>query len=384
LRIDLASQSKKTLCCEPRDGNKANDGMLAALFTGKEEFELKEIHQPPCSQGGLVVKVNACAICGTDLKTLRKADVKMENGKPRQMTLPRITGHEISGTVVEAGSQVKGYQVGDRVVVAPTAGCGSCHWCRKGHSEMCANLKVIGYDCDGGFAEYIGIEKDIIDAQCVINIAETADLDEAALTEPLSCALNCLELSPILEGDIVIIIGAGPLGCFLGDLAKLKKAGQVILADLLPEQLEAARVCGADVFVDTSKEDLVKTVMDITDNRGAEVVITACPSGEVQKQALLLVSKRGRINFFGGLPRDNSIVCLDTNLIHYKECLVAGTHGSRPEHIRQALRLIEKKQIQLGKYISHRFKLEDINKAIKIARKGKRLKILIKPATKGE
>lgn len=354
--------------------------MLAAQFTGKEYFELNEIPAPKCPKNGLVVKVAACAICGTDRKIMDRQNLKLEGGKKMQMTLPRIIGHEFSGTVAELGGNLEGICVGDAVVVAVTVPCLNCESCRRGYHEVCDNVNIISFHCDGAFAEYVAIDERAVRSGCVVKLKSAQNLEVASLTEPLSCAVNCFELTPVREGDVVVIIGVGAVGCLLVELARIYGTGTTVLLGRSTEQVKIAAVSGADYCFDTSTVvDIKEEIMEITKGRGADVVITACSSPEAQKQALELTGKRGAINFFGGLPRDNSLVELDTNLIHYKELMVVGSSNSAPRHVRKALEFIETGRIDMSKYISHRFSLKDINAAMDVARRPPRLRVLVKP-----
>ncbi len=201
--------------------------MLAARFNGDSRLVVGEVPTPGCPQDGLLVKVSACAICATDIKTLKKADVKLEGGKLRSMTLPRVLGHEFAGVVAQRGPAASGFAVGARVIVAATVPCGDCHYCRRGAAEMCEYLRVFGYDWDGGFSEVVRVEGAALRANCVIPVPDGVDDRHACLAEPISCALNCLELSPVHPGDTVAIIGAGPMGVILASLAKLRGAGTI-------------------------------------------------------------------------------------------------------------------------------------------------------------
>jgi len=353
--------------------------VLAAVFTGNEQLELRQVPTPLCPPGGLLIRVTAAAICATDIKTLRRADVKLKDGKERSMALPRVLGHKFAGHIAERGADVQEFTVGERVVIAPTVPCGSCHYCRRGFAEMCDRLRVFGYDWDGGFSEFACVEKDVLDAGCVIRIPDNVADQHACLAEPISCALNCLELSPVAEGDTVAIIGTGPLGVIIADLAKWKGARTVVVADRSAEQIEAARVSAADIYVNTSTEDLKTKIDELTGGRGVEVLIVACSAPEAQADVLHLIAKRGKINLFAGLPRGNSTVCWDTNMIHYAECSVTGTHGSQPVHVREALALLESGAIQAAGYISHTFALSQIHDTLKIAKSMGRLKVVITP-----
>lgn len=353
--------------------------MIAAQFVGKPIFEINEVAEPNCPPDGMVVRVQATAVCGTDLKILRCQDVKLEKGKVNTMELPRITGHEISGVVEEVGRDTSDFQRGDRVVVAPTIPCLDCLMCQKGFHGMCENVKVIGYHLDGGFADLIKVEKDVLAAGCVVKVPDNVSLDAAALTEPLSCALNCLELSPVPRGGSVLILGPGPIGMMLADLAYYYGASQVILAGRSSAQLALVEKTAVDATIDQSTENIDQRIDELTGDAGVDLVITACPAPEAQVTALRVVSKRGTINLFGGLPRDQSIVPIDTNLIHYKEISVTGTHGSAPKHVLQSVKLQEEGVIKLDKYVGRTFPLQEINDGIKVAQSKGRLRVVIKP-----
>ena len=354
--------------------------MKAAQFIGKPMFEIGSVDTPKCPPGGLLVRVEAVAICGTDLKVLSCQDVKIEKGGQSSMTLPRITGHELSGVIAEVGDGAGGFEVGRPVVVAATIPCLKCPICERGHHEMCLDLAVIGYHRDGGFAEMIRVDPDVIAADCVVGIPDNVSFDAAALTEPLSCAVNCLELSPVAEGSTVLVLGAGPLGAIIANLARSRRAGRVILADVFAEQLDkAAHIVDLDAVIDLSQDDLGEGIDEITGGLGADLVVCACSAPPAQLAALDVVARRGAVNFFGGLPRDNSVVQMDTNLIHYKEIAVIGTHGSAPRHVRQAVQLQAAGDIDLGKYVDRTLPLDEINDGVKAAKGHGRMKIVIRP-----
>ena len=332
---------------------------------------------PEPEPGGLVMRVEYCAICGTDLKVLNQQDVKIEGGKQRHMKLPIVTGHEISATVAAVGEGVSGFKPGDRVVVFASVQCGKCHYCEQGYFEMCDNLSVVGYDFDGGFAQYMQAPPHAVEAGCVLHVPEGVSMESAALAEPMACALNGLELSPIRKGGSLVVIGGGPIGNIMIDMARLAGAEKTIILEKSAEQLELVSGGPADHYI-LNDENANDKVLEVTGGYGADVVITACPAPAAQKQALEIVAKRGYVNFFGGLPRTNSVIDIDTNIIHYKELSVVGTHGSCARHAKEALELM-KSDLDVSKYISAAYPLDEINEAVKSAISGRRLKILIKP-----
>jgi len=351
--------------------------ILTAQFNGKPEFELVERPVPGPDPGGMLVKVDYCAICGTDLKVLNQQDVKIEGKKQRHMKLPIVTGHEISATVEEVGEMVTGFKPGDRVVVFASVQCGRCHYCELGYFEMCDNLSVVGYDFDGGFTQYMQVPSHVVSAGCVLHVPESVSMECAAIAEPMSCALNGLELSPIRKGSSLVVIGGGPIGNIIIDIAKLSGADKTIMLEKSPDQLELVSGGTADHYI-LNDENANEKIFEITGGYGADVIITACPAPAAQIQALDIAAKRGYVNFFGGLPRSGSVLEIDTNIIHYKELSVVGTHGSSAGHAKKALGLMAS-DVDVSKYISAIYPLDEINEAVKSAFSGRRLKILIKP-----
>jgi len=350
--------------------------MRAVVLERVGELVLKELEKPQCPPDGILIKVKACAVCGTDVKIFHHGH--------RMIRPPRVMGHEVAGVVEEVGWQVEGYKVGDRVAVAPAVPCGECHYCRIGAQTMCDELTAIGYHYDGGFAEYMVVPPVAVRNGCVNIIPDNVSFQEAAIAEPLACCINGQELSGVKLGDTVVVIGAGPIGCFHSQLAHAKGATKVILVDISAERLEMAKtVAGADIYVDSSKEDALEIVMRETEGRGADVVIVACSSGKAQEAGLEMVAKRGNINFFGGLPKDNPYINFNSNILHYRESSAVGTHGSAPRHNKLALQLIASGKINAKGLITHTLPLEDVKKGIEITEQGKGLKVIIEPERAG-
>jgi L-iditol 2-dehydrogenase len=185
----------------------------------------------------------------------------------------------------------------------------------------------------------------------------------------------------VRPGDTVVVIGAGPAGCLNVEVSRAFGASKIILIQRSSHRLEQARFTGADVFVNSSLEDPVKRVLDETDGRGADAVIVACASGEAQEQAIRMVAKRGNVNLFGGLPKGSPSIQFDSNLIHYKESSVTGTHGGSNRHCGIALEMISSGRIQAERYVSYRFELSDFHEALKTAEEKRGLKVFVHPAS---
>ena len=346
--------------------------MRAAVLEKIEELKFVDIARPLAGKGEILIKVEFCAICGTDIKIYHHGH--------RLIKFPRVTGHEISGVIESVGDGVKGYKKGDRVAVAPAVPCGECYYCLHGLQGMCDNLTAIGYQYDGGFQEYMAVPEVAVRNGCVNIITEGVSFEEASIAEPLACCINGQELSGVKLGDVVVVIGSGPIGSFHIELARAKGASKTVMAEISEERLKIAKeVSRPDVLINPAKEDMVKQIMSLTNGRGADVVIVACSSGKAQEDALKLVAKRGNVNFFGGLPKDKPCIQFDSNLIHYREFYVVGTHGSSPRHNQMALGLIANKKVSAGRYITDRLPLNKLLDGIKMVENAQGLKIIIKP-----
>lgn len=345
--------------------------MKAAFLTGVQSIELREAPHPKPSRGGLIVKVKACAICATD--------VKMYKYGYSAAKFPLTPGHELAGTIAQVGENTQNYQKGDRVALAPNIPCGRCFYCQRGMQTSCEKLQTIGIHRDGGFAQYVAIPAQAVEQGCVMHIPEGISFEEAALTDPVSCAINAAELSRVKVGDVVVVIGAGPVGCLNVEVSRAFGAQKIVLVQRSLSRLKQAEFTGADVYVSPLKEDIVARVMKETKARGADVVIVACGSGQAQEEALKMVARRGNVNLFGGLPKDSPFIKFDSNLIHYKEAFVIGTHGGSTRQCKTALDMIASGKIKAKEYISTRLNLADFPKAIKLAEQRKGLKIFINP-----
>jgi L-iditol 2-dehydrogenase len=335
------------------------------------DLRIEDAPYPQAGPGELNIRVRSCATCGTDAKIFHHGH--------HHISLPRVLGHEIAGEVAEVGSGVDGWSQGDRVQVIAAIPCGECHYCRRGLETVCENLESMGYQYDGAFAEFMRVPRKVLERDGVNRIPEHVPFEQASLTEPLACVLNGQEIAQVGDGDVVVILGAGPIGCLHIRLARARGAEMVILADINRGRLDLAARAQPDASIDSSKEDAVDAVRKLTDGRGADVVITATGAGQAQEQALEMAARRGRISLFGGLPRDNPIIRFDSNLVHYQELFVLGAYGSAPHHNREALALISSGAVPVEDLITHRLPLDGVLQAIDTVTKGEGLKVVIEP-----
>jgi len=348
--------------------------MKAAVIEEVGKLSIHEVPVPEISNEDILLKVDACGICGSDLRIL-------SNGNKR-INYPQILGHEITGTVVEVGNnQFYKFSMGDKISLSADIPCGNCVWCLKGLSNHCNNNLAFGYEYAGGFAEYIKLDSRILNyGPLYILPKENFCLEQVALAEPLSCCINGAEICRLGKGDDVLIYGAGPIGSILTRLAKAKGANSVVLCDTDYSRLESAKKCNADRYILFNDSELGKASKDITGGTGFNVIFTACPAIEAQESAINYVRQSGVINFFGGLSPNARNISFSSNILHYKEVTLLGSHGSTPKHHRTAVKMLLDREIVLEDLISKKFKLEDISLAFDESFNNKQnLKILIMP-----
>jgi L-iditol 2-dehydrogenase len=344
----------------------------AATFYAPGDIPLQQIPEPDFAPGEVNIRVPASTMCGTHVKISR-------SGHPN-MSAPQVMGHEIAGEIVDVGAGVDGWAAGDRVQVIAAIPDGTCPDCLAGHQAICPNQLSMGYQFPGGFAEYLIVPPEVLAVDGLTRIPEGVGYAEASLAEPLACVLNGQELARVGEGDTVVVIGSGPIGCLHVRLARARGAGRVILIDLNPDRLAAAAaLVSPDLTVATDTQDPVAAVLDATDGRGADVVITAAASGSAQEQGLQMLARRGRLSLFGGLPKDAPTITVDANLVHYRELTLVGVNGSTPAHNKRALELIASQDVPVTDLITHRLPLDRVLDGIEIVARGEAIKVTIEP-----
>ncbi|TKJ46126.1 hypothetical protein CEE35_01325 [Candidatus Aerophobetes bacterium Ae_b3b] len=344
--------------------------MKALVYHAIQDFRIEEIEKPACPPEGLLLKVKACGLCGGDVRTYF--------GGHKSVTPPWIIGHEIAGIVEEVGDQTKGFHKGNRLAVAPVVYCGKCPFCLEGKHYLCQNVKEIAQHWPGGFAEFMAIPEDALKLGNVNVIPQGLSFEEAAISEPPSSCLNAQDRAQVGMGDSVVIIGAGPVGCFHCEIARIRGALKIVMVDLLNERLKLAERFSPDLLLESSDSGYLKKLNDETEGLGADVVIVACSSTKAQQDALEIARNGGRVIFFGGLAPGKSSSSLDANLLHYKNLQIFGAYSFSPEHHRLSLKLISKGKIDAKKYITHVIPLENIIEGIKAVKEGIVLKVVVR------
>ena len=317
--------------------------MLAAMFYGPMDIRLEQRPIPQPGPGEVLLKVAAATTCGTDVKSYRRGHPLLFRQTPARF------GHEVAGVVAATGASVTQCRQGDAVVVANSAPCQQCYYCRKGRFSLCENLLLL----NGAYAEYLLVPERIV-CQNLYKLPQSTSFVAAALTEPLACALHGIEASDIMPGDTVVILGSGPLGLLLAAIASVRGA-RVIMTGRGEERLALARHFGAEVVIDVSgmsSQEQEEAVREQTgQRRGADVVIEAIGTPETWALAAAMTRPGGLVNFFGGCPSGTQ-VSLETHPLHYSELTIKGVFHYTPTHFAQALELITSRQIDVEALIT--------------------------------
>lgn len=345
--------------------------MLGAVFQGPGEIGVEEIETPVAGPGELLIKIGANTVCGTDVRILR-------GEKTKGIARGTVLGHEISGRIAEAGRDVEGYEEGDAVAVAPIIYCGRCFYCRNDLENVCAEPRVIGYDVHGGLAEYVRVPAEAVAAGNVFAASGDIPLEQLALAEPLACCVNGHNRSRIGVDDVVLIMGAGPIGLFHTQLALLAGARAVIVSEPSQSRRGFAARLGAHLTVDPTSEDLSSVVAEATGGVGVDAAIICIGVPALVNDALGLARKGGRVNVFAGLAGAGWSE-VEANLIHYNELEVTGSANSRRRDYGAALRLIESGRIRVEEMVTHRFPLASAIEAIETSAGGEGIKVAVMP-----
>lgn len=346
--------------------------MKVARFEGPGNLSVVDAPKPTPGPKEILIKVKTCATCGTDAKIFN-------HGHPR-LKPPQVIGHEISGEVVEIGTDISGFELGTRVQVIAAIPCGDCWLCKSNRMTICENQLSMGYQFAGGFAEFMVIPWEVIRVNGVNTIPENVSFDEAAVTEPLACVLNSQKIVGVSKGDSVLVMGAGPIGCLHVRLARALGAEKVFLADINGDRLAlSSEKVKPDASIDMGREDLAQVMKVLTDGRGPSVVITAAPSGAAQELAISIVAPGGRVSFFGGLPKDQPLINCDANIVHYKEVTLFGANGSSPSQNLEALEMISSGKVRVSDLITHRVPLDRVADAIDAVLSGTAIKVVVNP-----
>lgn len=328
----------------------------SAVFNGPKNFELKDL---PITQkdSEVLLKTLSCAVCGYDVRVFREGH--------RKVRPPIVLGHEICARTLNTLNLPNDLVIPEdrRVIVSPLIPCLNCHHCNAGYFNSCNNLNEIGSSNNGGFAEYMSIPSNNILINGIIPIENNIHDDEASLIEPLSCCLNAhLNFNIPISDEFVIIIGDGPIGLIHLQISKLYGAKTIVVGKI-PSRLNEAKSIGAGLaLLNNEPNESIKKIWDYTYGKGGKLIIVATSNPEGIDLALKLAGKNSLISLFAGTS-GNKIPSIDPNLLHYNQITLSGSFSSTPKIMKKAMDLVHEQKIDLRRLITHRFSLDEIDKA---------------------
>jgi len=348
--------------------------MLAVRFYEPGKLLAEQVPIPEPGPGELVVHSSVALTCGTDVKMYMR-------GHPLAQP-PQIMGHEFAGTVSAVGKGVTGFVAGMKVVAANSAPCNRCFYCLMHEPNLCEHLdeSIVGFTWPGTYAEYVRIPERIVRLN-TYQIPEKVPLDEVASLEPLACVVHGWELAqPFPAGGTAVIVGGGPIGLLHSQLARLNGARQVVLCDVVEERLAEAERIGVDTTINSMIEDPAARVLELTEGRGADMVVEAVGRRETWELAPKLARKGGTVLLFGGCSSGTEVM-FQAEKIHYGELRIQGSFHHTPAAVERGFRLIVSAKISIRPLISHEMKLEQAEEALQLMGSGKALKIALRPPT---
>ncbi len=346
--------------------------MRVVRITGPAQLEVAEACDPVAPVDGLVIAVDACGVCGSDLRRWKEGP---SGGKS-----PPTPGHEVAGRVVEAGPEARGYAVGARIAIGPDIHCGVCRYCARGWYNLCENLELLGITSglDGGLADFMVVPGRALSRGVVHMVPDALSNTAAALAEPLASVLAAQDRVCIGISSTVVCYGAGPIGLLHAIVAQLAGA-QVVVVEPSPTRRALAASLGFQNVVDATGRDATELTLMLTGGAGADVAVCATGNTAAHAAAVSLVRRRGIVVLFGGLPHDDPMTRVDANLVHYRELTVLGSFSYQPRYHEQALGLMRRQEKVFTRLITHEVELADAADAYQLAAGLGALKVMVIP-----
>jgi L-iditol 2-dehydrogenase len=344
--------------------------MKAAVLEKPGTLAIRELPDPSCPPGGVVVKVLASQVCSTDLHMWQRGH--------RALHCPRILGHEIGGVVAEVAKEVEGVKIGDKVQVYPGISCETCRFCREGRENLCPSIRILGFSMDGGFSQYLSLPKKAFKNGCLNLVPQPLSAAETAMAEPLACCLNGFDKGELRQGETVLILGGGPLGCLFAMVAKHQGSGKVILLEKESARVRQARQELKVDVLDPTEVEVVEAVLERTGGQGADVVVTCFREAALEYPLLNLSAPGGRVLMFSGISEDKRVVPTDLNAVHYRELKLIGAYGCTSIQCQRALDLMAD-GLDVNWLISKRVTLHELEKSFSDIAAKTVMKICVEP-----
>ena len=323
--------------------------MTAAVLYGKEDVRIENVPLLPLQPGEVRVRIGAALTCGTDVKVFRRGY------HARMIQPPAVFGHEMAGTIEAVGESVTDWQIGQRVVIANSAPCGTCFYCRRDLTELCEDLLFL----NGAYAQVINVPSRVVQKN-MYPVPPHVSFEEVALSEPLACVVRGMDEMPVQAGETVVVLGLGPIGLLFVQMCALSGA-RVLAVGRRQERLALASELGAaEVYDEREMGDVVGVIRARTEEaQGADKVIEAVGQPQAWETAIAIARKAATVSLFGGCPANTSIT-VDTHRIHYDELTLKGTFSHTPDTFRRALALIVDGKIPARKFIQAHAPLADL------------------------
>jgi 2-desacetyl-2-hydroxyethyl bacteriochlorophyllide A dehydrogenase len=338
--------------------------MKAAVFTGKGKIEIRDIKLREPEADEVMIDVEYCGICGTDIHIYHGSSGSVE------VAPPVVLGHEYSGTVYKTGKDVTRFHVGQRVVVDPNLSCNTCKFCLDGKRHLCENLVGIGTAADGGFSEYTYVKQELVYA-----IPDNVSFEQAAFAEPISCALHGIDLCNIEQGKNVAIIGGGTIGMIMLQLAKNAGASNLIMIEPVEKKRTLAKKLGADICIDPISMD-VKSELEKGGVRNIDYVIECVGKAQTVEMSVSIAGKGATVMWFGLTEADKA-----SRIFQYEVFLKELTLKAsfiNPHTMQRSIELLRKDKIDVSFLIAKVIKLDDLRTVFEDEELLKQGKILVK------
>ena len=346
--------------------------MHAAVYRGKEDIRIEDVADPTLDDGEVLLQIDACAVCGTDLRTYRHGDKKIEP--------PRILGHEFCGRVVESAAPDANVKVGDRVSMYIVLVHETDRYTEMGRENLSSHRTTMSYHHDGAYAPLMKVPALAVRQGNLFPVTSDISDTTMAIAEPLGCCMNAHSRLGVGLKDTVAVIGAGPIGMMHACLARLQGAQKVFVLDINPARLKMAERFDIDgtVLVERDGSHCEK-VRELTGGLGTDVTIVAVSAAQAQNDALEIAGKAGRVNFFAGLPKSNPVAPINCNHIHYKELELSGSYSEKKSDFQAAFALLHSGRFPGEDFVTHTLPLSRMTEAFPLMESGEALKVCILP-----
>jgi L-iditol 2-dehydrogenase len=340
--------------------------MRVATYYSNDDIRIEERPVPKIGPGELLIRVQDCGICGTDVLSWY-----------RRNKTPLVLGHEIAGEIAEVGDGLTEYKKGQRVSASHHVPCGRCRFCLNGHETVCDTLRKTHFE-PGGFAEYLRLPAINVELGGVYPLPDELSFEEATFIEPLACALRGQRIARMSEGKSVLVLGSGVAGLLHISLARINGASFIVATDIVDFRLESARRWGAQEVINAEKEDVVQRFRQLNQGKGADLVIVSTGAKPAQLQALQSVQAGGCVLFFAATDEGVNIPLSVNDVFWRNEVTLTSSYAATPREHLEALQLIKDSKVPVKEMVTHRFGLDRIQEGFRLVAEAKdSLKVII-------